>query len=376
MISRCRSCGKALLPDLLFRMDDMPSAAQHFPERGELAADRGVPLTLRQCSGCGLVQLDSEPVAYYREVIRASAYSPAMKEFRLSQFSGWIAKYQLKNKRILEPGCGRGEYLELMASCGAEVFGTEYDSDSARFCRNHGMKVEAIYFEHGAERLNSAPFDAFFMLNWLEHIPCLPTFLQAVRNNLNAGAAGLVEVPNFDMILKNGLLTEISAEHLYYFSENTLRNTLESNGFDVLSCRPVWADYILSAEVVKRDAVSLAGFSDRREKISADVRNFLTGAKRAAVWGAGHQSMAVLAMLGMSPEQICYVVDSSPQKQGKYTFTTHIPIVSPSRMDSDAPDALIVMCAGYSDEVVRQVRARFGGAVKLAVMRNDGLEVC
>lgn len=376
MISRCRSCGKELLPDLLFRMDDMPSAAQHFPERGELSADRGVSLTLRQCSGCGLVQLDSEPVAYYREVIRASAYSPAMKEFRLAQFSDWIARYGLAGKRILEPGCGRGEYLELMASCGAGVSGTESGPDSVRFCRDRGLEVEQVYFEHGTERLASAPFDAFFMLNWLEHIPCPSAFLQAVRGNLKAGAAGLVEVPNFDMILRNGLLTEICAEHLYYFSENTLRNTLESNGFDVVSCRPVWEDYILSAEVVKRDAVSLAGFSARREKIFADVGRFLAGAKHAAVWGAGHQSMAVLAMLGMSPEQIRYVVDSSPQKQGKYTFTTHIPIVSPARMDSDAPDALIVMCAGYSDEVARQVRARFGDAVRLAVMRNDGLEVC
>lgn len=376
MISRCRSCGKALLPDMLFRMDDMPSAAQHFPERGELAGDNGITLTLRQCSGCGLVQLDSEPVSYYREVIRASAYSPAMKEFRLSQFSDWIARYRLENKRILEPGCGCGEYLELMAACGAEVFGTEHGSESARFCRDHGMKVEEIYFEHGAERLQSAPFDAFFMLNWLEHIPCLPAFLQAVRGNLNAGAVGLVEVPNFDMILKHGLLTEICVEHLYYFSEKTLRNTLENNGFDVLSCQPVWGDYILSAEVVKRAPVSLAGFSSRREKISGEVGNFLSGAKHAAVWGAGHQSMAVMAMLGMSTDNICYVVDSSPQKQGKYTFTTHIPIVSPQRLDSDVPDALIVMCAGYSDEVAQQVRARFGTAVKLAIMRNDGLEVC
>jgi 2-polyprenyl-3-methyl-5-hydroxy-6-metoxy-1,4-benzoquinol methylase len=376
MISRCRSCGKELLPDLLFRMENMPSAAQHFPERGELAADRGVPLTLRQCSGCGLVQLDSEPVAYYREVIRASAYSPAMKEFRLSQFSDWIARYGLARKRILEPGCGRGEYLELMASCGADVSGTEYGPESVRFCRDRGLEVEPVYFEHGTERLPAAPFDAFFMLNWLEHIPSPSAFLQAVRGNLRAGAAGLVEVPNFDMILKHGLLTEICAEHLYYFSEKTLRNTLENNGFDVISCRPVWEDYILSAEVVKRNAVSLSGFSDRREKIFADVRNFLAGAKHAAVWGAGHQSMAVMAMLGMSADSICYVVDSSPLKQGKYTFTTHIPIVPPSRLDSDVPDALIVMCAGYSDEVARQVRARFGNTVKLAVMRNDGLEVC
>ena len=39
-------------------------------------------LHLRQCSGCGLVQFDCEPVAYYRDVIRAGGGSSTMRELR------------------------------------------------------------------------------------------------------------------------------------------------------------------------------------------------------------------------------------------------------------------------------------------------------
>ncbi len=375
MISCCRVCGKKLLPDPLFRMDHMPSAAQYFPVEGTLSEDRGIPLILHQCSGCGLVQRTGEPVPYFREVIRASAYSPAMKEFRLRQFSGWISKHHLEGKKILEPGCGRGEYLELMRSCGMDVFGTEYGVESVQFCRERHLRVEPLFFEEGTETLRDAPFDAFFLLNELEHIPSVPLFLQGIRSNLKPGAPGLIEVPNFDLIRRHDLLTEICAEHLYYFSRTTLCSTLEGNGFDVISCTPVWDDYILSAEVVTRSPLSLEGFDRKRNQIAEEVSRFLAGSNRPAVWGAGHQAMAVLAMLGLSARTIRYVVDSSPLKQGCYTFATHIPIVSPEHLETDPPDSMMVLCAGYSDEVAQQIRTRFGTSVRLAVMRPDRLEV-
>ena len=46
--------------------------------RDSVGADKGLTLDLCQCSGCGLVQFDCEPVDYYRDVIRAGGYSTTM----------------------------------------------------------------------------------------------------------------------------------------------------------------------------------------------------------------------------------------------------------------------------------------------------------
>ena len=92
----------------------MPSAAQKFLEFTSLKNDKGINLNISQCSKCGVVQTTNRPVNYYREVIRASSFSPEMITFRIAQFKHIIKKYNLHRKKIIEIGSGHGEYLSLL----------------------------------------------------------------------------------------------------------------------------------------------------------------------------------------------------------------------------------------------------------------------
>ena len=78
--ANCRVCGSDYYDKALLSYNNMPSSAQGFPELGELENDNGSSLNVFQCSTCGLVQLNNNPVPYYKEVIRASAFSDEMKE--------------------------------------------------------------------------------------------------------------------------------------------------------------------------------------------------------------------------------------------------------------------------------------------------------
>ena len=49
----------------------MPSSAQDIPDLEELESDKPLNISLCQCRACSLVQLDSEAVYYYKDVIRA-----------------------------------------------------------------------------------------------------------------------------------------------------------------------------------------------------------------------------------------------------------------------------------------------------------------
>ncbi len=199
--------------------------------------------------------------------------------------------------------------------------------------------------------------------------------LQAILDKLNDGALGLVEVPNFDMILQKGLFSEFIADHLLYFTEDTLRLTLQNNGFDVLECKPVWQDYILSAVVRKRAPTNLDYFNQYRADISVALHEYCDRfpGKKIAIWGAGHQALAVIALADLSG-RITYVVDSAPFKQGKFTPASHLPIVAAEYLDSDPVDAVVVMAASYSDEVAALIRTRFGHHIKVAILRDYGLE--
>lgn len=373
-IDYCRICAQPLFDQPLLVQDDMPAAAQGLPTAEQLPADHGVRLALRQCRGCGLVQLDAEPVPYWRDVIRAAGISPEMRAFRLEQFGGWLVEYGLTGRKVLEVGCGRGEYLSLLAEAGADAYGIEHLPASVDACRQAGLRVEQGFVGGPDSRLAAGPFDGFMILNFLEHIPTAQLTLQGIAANLADGAVGMVEVPNFDMIIAKGLFAEFIPDHLFYFTERTLARLLEANGFEVLDCRAAWHDYVLSATVRKRCPQDLSALAACQGALRASFEGFLDRFEpgRVAIWGAGHQSLALISLMGIAG-RIRYVLDSASFKQGRYTPATHLPIVAPARLDDGEVDAVIVLAASYSAEVVRQIRARHGERFAIAVLDGDAL---
>lgn len=375
MVRNCRICGEGLTYQLM-SYPAMPKSAQQFPLAYEIEKDEPIELSVTQCLQCGLVQLDNDPVDYYREVIRAAGFSQNMLAFRKQQFSQYICGYQLTGKKVLEVGCGRGEYLTLLQEQGAIAYGIEANPLSAQYCRNQGLNVNQDYVENQAWKSEQAPFSAFFIFNFLEHMPEPIAMLKGIAANLEEGAVGLIEVPNFDMMLRENQFTEFVTDHLSYFSSHTLQLMLNLSGFEVLACDEIWEDYILSAKVRKRQALDASGFKSAQFGLKEQLEAFIKdkSIEKVAVWGAGHQALAVIAMTGFS-KQIKYVIDSAPFKQNKLTPGTHVSIVSPEVFFDDSIEALVIMAAAYSDEVAEIVKQRQKKLLQLAILRPWGLEI-
>jgi len=198
--------------------------------------------------------------------------------------------------------------------------------------------------------------------------------LQGIYANLVDGAIGVVEVPNFDMMIRENLFSEFIGDHLFYFTHDTLIQTLQRNGFEVLECRETWYNYILRATVKKRTSTDLSKFVEFRELVTEDLHDYVNSFFRVAAWGAGHQALAMLSLADLG-DKIKYVIDDAPFKQNKYTPATHIPIVSSKNLDTDPVEAVIVMAASYSDEVAAKLKESHGDRVKIAILRERSLEI-
>ena len=72
-LNKCKVCKRELPLKPIIKFENMPSVAQYFPDASSLKKDRGISLKVFQCEGCGLLQLTSKAVPYYKEVIRAVA---------------------------------------------------------------------------------------------------------------------------------------------------------------------------------------------------------------------------------------------------------------------------------------------------------------
>jgi SAM-dependent methyltransferase len=372
----CRVCHEVLLFPPLLSYPDSPSSAQGFLDAPPKPGD-DVCLDIYQCSACGLVQHALTAVPYYREVIRAVAFSQEMARFRHDQLGEWIGANGLQNARILEVGCGRGEYMELLQRAGAhQVSGLEFSASSVEFAKGRGLNVRKGYLDDSLVTNEFGKFEGFAIFSFMEHWPDLNGSLKRLLDLLSDGAQGLVEVPNFEFILKNQLYSEFTTDHIFYFDRNTLARVLEMNGFEVLGVDSIWHDYILSARVKKRDRLDTSGFVARQQEIVVQVQSFVSrfGANEVVIWGAGHQALAVMSMASLG-NRVSHVVDSATFKQGRYTPGTGLLIKAPETMLLDKPCAVLIMAAANSDEVARQVSIQYPLVQNVAVLRETGLEI-
>lgn len=375
--NNCRLCDRPLGEPLL-TYANMPDSAQGFLTEKELDGDRKSKFHVCQCRYCGLVQIPGNPVAYYKDVIRAAGVSEEMKDFRRRQFRDWIERYGLKGKKIIEIGCGRGEYMHIMAEQPVELYGMEHNPDSVRNVVKNGLRAMEGYPEEPNDVLNQGCFDGFYILSFLEHVPEPKRFLQSIYNGLTAQGVGIVEVPNFNMILEKKLFSEFIRDHLMYFTKETLRLLLECNGFEVLEIKEIRYDYILSAVVRKSLPLRIDELQNQKQTITEQLWEYIKAVKEKggtlAVWGAGHQALAILSMTEIYKEVAC-VIDSAEFKQNKYTPATHIKVL-PSRIliQGNITDVLII-AGGYSDEISR-IMDRDYPNVRHAILRDDGVELC
>jgi FlaA1/EpsC-like NDP-sugar epimerase len=72
--------------------------------------------------------------------------------------------------------------------------------------------------------------------------------------------------------------------------------------------------------------------------------------KKIVIWGGGSKAVAFLTTIKMQDE-IEYVVDINPNKQGTFLAGTGQRVVSPEFLISYKPDLIIVMNPMYMDEI-------------------------
>ena len=123
--NNCRLCNSKLFPNPLIQLNEMPKAAQYYPTEDEFTDDKGIILNVFQCADCGLVQLNTSPVEYFKEVITAASFSEEAKLSRLIQMKKFINQFGLHGKKVLEIGSGKGNMLDILDEAGVVAVGIE-----------------------------------------------------------------------------------------------------------------------------------------------------------------------------------------------------------------------------------------------------------
>ena len=365
----CRICKIKIKKKNILKLKNMPPSAQGFKFNFTNYNKKTYNFSI--CEKCNVPQILNNPVRYYKETIRSTNLSKELIKIRTNQFQEFVKKYNLQYKKTLEIGCNKGENLNIFKKFSKNVFGVEYNKESYNYCRKSKLNVFRYYLGNQKIKIPHKPFDAFFILNFLEHIPDLNIFFKTLKKNLNKNYVGIIEVPNFNMIEKKGLYTELIIDHLYYFNKVTFKNILKKFGFKVLKINTLFHGYILSATVINDRKSKYINKYSRKfnvKKVTKSLNNinnkinkFLNqiNKKKFIVWGAGHQSLTIISYFKLQ-KYIPYLIDSSVSKQNKFIPGSRIKVFNPSKLakENDVGNILVI-AGGYSQEITKLIKSNF-----------------
>ena len=91
-------------------------------------------------------------------------------------------------------------------------------------------------------------------------------------------------------------------------------------------------------------------YYDKVTEWQRKLENMKKNGRYAVIWGAGSKGVTFLNTLEIQ-DQVKYIVDINPHKQGKYVAGTGQKIIPPEFLRENQPDTVIVMNPNYLEEI-------------------------
>jgi SAM-dependent methyltransferase len=334
-------------------------------------------LHLAFCHSCGFIwnrSFDPDWLEYSQRYDNSLDFSPVFQSYARDLARRLINNYGIRQKQVVEIGCGKGYFLTLLCEEGANHgIGFDPSYEGARVRSPAADRITYIQDFFG-EKYTSHRCDLICCRHVFEHIPDPAGFLQVVRRTIrDRQSIVYFEMPNVRFLLENPSIWDIIYEHCNYFSRESLAYVFLNCGFDVLRIEEAYGGQFLSIEArlsVQQVNVEahpdLSGLAAAVHRFNDEVRarsrtwqsrfdQFQAECRRVVVWGGGAKAVSFLNMLKVGGV-VSYVVDINPHKQGLYLPGSGQKIVPPDFLREFQPSCVILMNPIYRQEIEGQLR--------------------
>ena len=313
-------------------------------------------------------------------------YVSSMSQTMRTHFTNTASslKERFSPTKVLEIGSNDGVFIKNFDS--NDTIAVEPCSNFAEITNDKGYHTypefwttalsSQILEDHGKQ-------DLIFSANCMCHIQDLDDAFTAIKALLSDDGVFVFEDPALDKMIERNSYDQIYDEHAHIFSVTALKNILNNNGLDIFRVDNLsvhggtnrlyvkhknnnkfsiqtsvdlnlqreqelglkkYSTYIKFAEKVKQSKSDLVNLLDTLKKQG----------KKIVSYGATSKSTTVFNYCGITTDQIDYIVDTTPHKQGKLSPGTHIPVVSPETGFNDSVDVAFLGAWNFENEILNK----------------------
>lgn len=377
----CPVCEADRWFDILHQPQMVVHVGRLFPTEAEAQEARRGEILLSLCTDCGYIgnrayhAVDDAFAPGYEASLH---HSKVYVNFLQDLADELIARYQLRNKTVLEVACGPGFFLRLMLQRGcAAGIGVDPSLESQGPDTDDGKPITWIR-DFYDDRYAHLPVDLVACRQALHTVPDPKALLDSVYRATSGrpGVALYFEVVNAENLFRRGLLWHFMYEYRSYFTANSLNNLFAACGFSSLSAHACYIDgqYLsMEAKSNGRPAGKPSSFAPLQittEEVSGFAASFCQQlsqcrsrldllhecGKTVVAWGAAGRGITFLNLADPN-HKIRRIVDINPAREGKFIPGTGALVVSPESLIEHPPDVIVLTNATYADEIRSQVAA-------------------
>ena len=388
--TNCRICDSSRLVKYL-DLGLMPLANNLAHTAQEAKSQDKFPLQVMMCEDCGLSQLsvviDPEKM-FSNYAYRSSVNKPYVEHCRLMA-KDLKREYNLGTESFHVDIAGNDGSLlnEFRSEIGLKVLNVDPASNLVAICEAQGIPAVADFWGiEVAEAIEKkyGRADLITATNVIAHLDGVKEFMVAAKGLLKKSGVLVIECPYLIDFIENMEYPTLYFEHISTMSVRPIAQLAKQKGLKIINVEkfPIHCGtiritlahdtsyYVPKPSVADFTTKEILGGYDKKEtyqswegKVKAQVHEFemkllelkKSGAKIAA-FGASAKGNTLLNYAKMNTDIISWICDATPEKIGKFSPGTGIPIVHTSMVTKDAPDYLILTAWNFADVLMDNAR--------------------
>jgi len=343
----------------------------NFVDKSEINKGTKAPLELCICNTCSLIQLrHTAPMElmyaryyWYRsgvtDIMRTALRNVTVEiEDMVSLSEGDV---------VLDIGANDGTLLKSYSIDGLETVGCEPADNLVEELRTKTRHtIHDFWNIENFEKLGVGKARVVTAIGMFYDLEDPNQFIADAQKVLAEDGVFVAQLMCLASMLEKNDLGNICHEHLEYYSLDSLKYLFEQNGLEMFKIEENnvnGGSYRIFARHYKGTGIEydehyspddLRAFIERikenKKKCIDFIRGEVANGKTVYVYGASTKGNTILQYYGLDASLITAAAERSPEKWGKYTVGTGIPIVSESDARDAQPDYFLVLPWAFLDE--------------------------